>query len=94
MVYKSYVDSLVYVSRAAMRLPNCSEPAGRSKFIPAEAHQCPPVTASVPPGTEDHLDEDEEVRLAEESAGYRPLVAGKDLPPDMVGVPQGAFLWS
>ena len=64
-----------------MRLPNGSEPAGRSKVVPAGAHQCPPVTASVPLGAEDPLDEDEDVRTAEESVGARPLVAGEDLPP-------------
>ncbi len=78
---KSNVDSLLFVSRAEMRLPNGSEPAGRSKFVPAGAHQCPPVTALAPPGAEDPLDEDEDVRTALEYAGARPLVAGEDLPP-------------
>ena len=83
---KSNVDSLLSVSRAAMRLPNASEPAGRSKVVPAGAHQCPPVTASVPVGAEDPLDKDEEVRAAEESAGARPLVI--DLPPTWSGCRQ------
>ena len=91
---KSDVDSLLSVSRAAMRLPEGAEPAGRSKIVPAGALQSPPVTASDPPRAEDPLDEDEDVRIAEETAGARPLVAGEDLPPDVVGVPSGAFRWS
>ena len=91
---KSNVDSLLSVSRAAMRLPNGSEPAGRIKVVPAGSRQRPPVTGPVPPEAEDPLDEDEDVRTIEESAGARPLVAGEDLPPDVVGVPPGAFLWS
>ncbi len=95
MVYmKSDVDSLLYVSRAAMRLSEGAEPAGRSKIVSTGARQYPPVTASVPPGAEDPLDKDENVRTAEESAGARPLVAGEDLPPDVVGVPPRAFRWS
>ena len=95
MVYMiSNVDSLLSVSRAATRLPNGSEPAGRIKIVPAGARQRPPVTAPVPPGAEDPLDEVEDVRTAEESAGARPLVAGEDLPPDVVGVPSRAFQWS
>ncbi len=95
MVYiKSDVDSLLYVSRAAMRLPKGAEPAGRCKIVLAGALQSPPLTASIPPRAEDPLDEDEDVRIAEESAGARPLVSGEDLPLDVVGVPPGAFLWS
>ena len=95
MVYmNSNVDSLLSVSRAAMRPPNASKPAGRIKVVPAGARQRPPVTISVPPGAEDPLDEDEDVRTIEESAGARPLMAGEDLPPEVVGVPPGAFLWS
>jgi hypothetical protein len=91
---KSNVDSLLSVSRATMRLPNGSKPAGRIKVVPAGVHRRPPVTASVPLEVEDPLDEDEDVWFAEESAGARPLVANEDLPPDVVGVPPGAFLWS
>ena len=78
----------------AMRLSKGPEPAGRSKVVPAGARLCPPGTASVPPVAEEPLDEDEDVRTVEESAGVRPLVAGEDLPPDVVGVPPRAFLWS
>ncbi len=95
MVYmKSDVDSLLSVSRAAMRLSEGAEPASRRKIVSAGARQYPPVTASVLSGAEDLLDEDEDVRTAEESTGARPLVAGEDLPPDVVGVPPGAFRWS
>jgi hypothetical protein len=84
---KSNVNYFMSVSRAAMRLPTGSEPAGRIKVASAGAHQGPPVTASVPLGAEDPLSEEEDVRTDEESAGARPLVAGEDLPPDVVGGP-------
>jgi hypothetical protein len=49
MVYmKSDVDSLLSVSRAAMRLSKGSEPTGRSKIVPAGDLQPPPVTAYGP----------------------------------------------
>ncbi len=47
-----------------------------------------------PVGAENPLEKNEDVRSAKESAGARPLVVGEDLPPDVVGVPPGAFLWS
>ena len=95
MVYiKSDVDSLLCVPRAAMSLPMGSKPAGRGKRAPAGARRSPPVTALVPPVADDPLDEDEDVRTEDESAGAPPRMAGEDLPTDVVGVPLGAFQWS
>jgi hypothetical protein len=91
---KSDVDSLLSVSRAAMSLPMGSKPAGRGKRPPAGARRSPSVTALVPPVADVPLDEDEDVRTEDESAGASPLLAGEDLPPDVVGVPLGAFQWS
>ncbi len=34
------------------------------------------------------------VRIEEESAGVPPVMAEDDLPPDTIGVPPGAFVWS
>jgi len=35
-----------------------------------------------------------DVRIEDESAGAPPELAEDDLPPDMIGVPPGAFAWS
>ena len=79
---KSDKASLLLVSRAAMRLPEVHEIAGRADDVPAGA------TPGV--GTED----EEDVRTCDESAGAPQVGADEDLPPEVVGVPQGAFQWS
>ncbi len=79
---KSDKASLLSVSAAAMILPAGSEPAGR---IGVES-------AGVPPGAGIRVKED--VRTEGESAGAPPLSAGEDLPPEVIGVPSGAFTWS
>ena len=35
-----------------------------------------------------------DVRIEDESAGVPPAMAEVDLPPDVIGVPPGAFVWS
>ncbi len=82
MYIKSEHESLLSVSRAAMRLPEVPRMAGRADDEPAGA---PPGA-----GTQD----EEDVRTAAEPAGA-PLVDTEDNPPpEVVGVPQGAFQWT
>ena len=82
MYMKSDTKSLLTVSRAAMRLPEAHTVAGRAEGEPAGA---PPGA-----GTED----EEDVRTAAEPAGAPLVVAEDNLPPEVVGVPQGAFQWT
>jgi hypothetical protein len=79
---KSDTESLLAVSRAAMRLPEALRVAGRAGDVPAGA---PPGA-----GTQD----EEDVRTAAEPAGAPLVDAEDDLPPEVVGVPQGAFQWT
>ncbi len=79
---KSYKDSLLLVSRAAIRLPEVPGTAGRADDEPAVA---PPEA-----GTQ----EEENVRTYDESAGSPKVSAKEDLPPEVIGVPQRAFQWS
>ncbi len=79
---KSDKESLLSVSRAAMRLSEAHRIAGRAVNEPAGA---PPGA-----GTQD----EEDVRTAVEPAGAPLADAEDDLPPEVVGVPQGAFQWS
>ena len=78
---KSDTESLLAVSRAAMRLPEAPMVAGRAGDVPAGA---PPGA-----GTQD----EEDVRTYDESAGAPQVGAEEDLPPEVVEVPQGAFQW-
>ena len=78
---KSDKESLHSVSRAAMRLSEVPGIAGRVDDEPAGA---PPGA-----GTQD----EEDVRTYDESAGAPQVGAEEDLPPEVVGVPQGAFHW-
>ena len=70
------------MSRATTRLPEVPRVAERAEDVPARA---PPGA-----GTED----EEDVRTAAEPAGAPLVVAEDDLPPEVVGVPQGAFQWT
>ncbi len=79
---KSDKESLLSVSRAAMRLPEAPRIAGRDEDEPAGA---PPGA-----GTQD----EEDVRTAEEPAGAPLVVAEEDLLLEVVGVPQGALQWT
>ena len=79
---RSDADSLLSVSKAAMRLSEVTKVAGRTENKPA----------GVPPGSGSHVEED--VRTAGEYAGEPQLGTEEDLPPEVVGVPQGAFQWS
>ena len=79
---KSNETNLLSVSAAAMRLPAGAKPAGRAGVGPA----------GDPPGA--GIEEEEDVRTEGESAGAPPLSAGEDLPPEVIGVPSGAFTWS
>ncbi len=75
MYVKSDKESLLALSRSAMRLPEVHMMAGRADREPAGA----------PPGA--GIQDEEDVRTAAEPAGA-PLVDAKDdLPPDVVGVP-------
>ncbi len=76
---KSDKESLLSVSRAAMRLPEIPMIAGRADDEPAGA---PPEA-----GAQD----ENNVRYYDESAGAPQVGAEEDLPPEVVGVPQGAF---
>ncbi len=79
---RSDKDSLLSVSREAMRLPVVFGIAGRADDVPA----------GDPPGT--GAQEEEDVRTCDESAGAPQVGAEADLPLEVVGVPQGAFQWS
>ena len=76
---KSDKDSLLSVSQAAMRLPEVPGIAGRADDVPAGA---PPGA-----GTRDK----EDVWTYDESAGAPQVDAEEDLPPEVVGLPHGAF---
>ena len=78
---KSGKESLLALSRAAMRLPEVPGIAGRADDMPAED----------PPGA--GTQEEEDVRTYDESAGAPQVGAEANLPPEVVGVPQGAFQW-
>ena len=82
MYMKSDKESLLAVSRAAMRLPEAHRVAGRAEGEPAGA----------PPGA--GTENEEDVRTAAEPARAPLVVAEDDLPPEVVGVPQGAFQWT
>ena len=79
---RSDKDSLLSVSREVMRLPVVLGIAGRADDEPAGA----------PPEAGDQDEED--VRSYNDSAGTPQVGAEADLPPEAVGVPQGAFRWS
>ncbi len=80
---KSDAESLFSVSKAAMRLPKASTPAGRLDEEPT----------GIPPDAEIQVEEN--VRTAGEPTGDPQLLAEEwDLPPEVVGVPHGAFQWS
>jgi hypothetical protein len=82
MFMKSDKESLLSVSRAAMRLPEANRIAGRADDEPAGA---PPEAAA---------QDEEDVRKAAEPVGAPLVDAEDDLPPEVVGVPQGAFQWA
>jgi hypothetical protein len=82
MYMKSDTESLLAVSRAAMRLPEAHRVAGRADDVPAGA----------PPGA--GIEDEEDVRTAAEPAGAPLVDAEEDLPPEVVGVRQGAFRWT
>ncbi len=82
MYMKSDKELLLAVSRAAMRLPEAPRVAGRVEDVPAKA----------PPGA--GIQDEEDVRTAAEPAGAPLVDAEDDLPPEVVGVPQGAFQWT
>ena len=83
MVYmKSDKQSLLSVSRAVMRTPMVPGSAGRAEREPAE----------VPPDA--GIKDKEEVWTAAEPVGAPVVDAEDDLPPEVVGVPQGAFQWT
>ncbi len=79
---KSDKESLLVASRAAMRLPEVPGTAGRADDEPAGS---PPEAGAQDEGY---------VRNYDESAGAQQVGAEEDLPPEVVGVPQGAFQWS
>ncbi len=79
---KSDKESLLAVSRAAMRLPEVLKMAGRAEDEPA----------GVPPGA--GIQDEEDVRTAAEPAGAPLVDVEHDLPPEVVGVPQGSFQWT
>jgi hypothetical protein len=83
MVYmKSDKQSLLSVSRAVMRTPVVPGIAGRAEWEPAE----------VPPDA--GIEDEEDVRTAAEPIGAPLVDAEDDLPPEVVGGPQGAFKWT
>ncbi len=80
---KSDKESLLSVSRAAMRLPEAHRIAGLADDDPA---------GGAPPGAA--TQDEEDVRTAAEPVGAPLIDAEDDLPPEVVGVPQGAFQWT
>ncbi len=82
MYMKSDKDSLLAVSRAAMRLSEAPRRAGRADLEPAGA----------PPGV--GIQDEEDARTTAEPAGAPLVNAEDDLLPEVVGVPQGAFQWT
>ena len=79
---KRYKESLLSMSREAMRLPEVPGIVGRAADVPA----------GDPPGA--GTQEEEVVRTYDESVGAPQVDAEADLPPELVGVSQGAFQWS
>jgi hypothetical protein len=79
---KTDKELLLSVSRAAMRLPEVLMTPGRGVDVPAGA---PPDAG---------IEDEEDLRMAAEPAGAPLVDAADDLPPVVVGVPQGAFQWS
>ena len=79
---RSDKESLLSVSREAMRLPVVLGIAGRTDD----------ASAGAPP--EAGAQDEEDVRTYNESAGAPQVGAEEDLPPELVGLPQGAFEWS
>ena len=79
---RSDKDSLLSVSREAMRLPVVLGIAGRTDDEPAG----PPPEAGA--------QNEEDVPTYNESAGAPQIGAEEDMSPELVGVPQGAFNWS
>ncbi len=82
MYTKSDKESLLVVSRAAMRLAEAPSVAGRAEDVPAGA----------PPGA--GIQDEKDVRTAAEPARAPLVDAEDDLPPEVVGVPQGALQWT
>ena len=78
---KSDKEHLLSVSRAAMRLLKVPGIAGRAE-----------EPADVPPDA--GIEDEEDVRTAAEPVGAPLVDAEDDLPPEVVGVPQGAFQWT
>ena len=78
---KSDKEHLLSVSRAAMRLLKAPGISGRADD-----------PADVPPDA--GIEDEEDVRTAAEPVGARLVDAEEDLPPEVVGVPIGAFQWS
>ena len=78
---KSDKEHLLSVSRAAMRLLKAPGISGRADD-----------PADVPPDAE--IEDEEDVRTAAEPVGAPLVDAEDDLPPEVVGVPKGAFQWS
>ncbi len=82
MYMKSDKESLLAVSRAAMILTEVPRMAVRAEDEPAGA----------PPGA--GIQDEEDVRTAAEPTGAPLVDAEDDLPPEVVGVPQGSFQWT
>ena len=78
---KSDMEHLLSVSRAAMRLLKAPGISGLAE-----------VSADVPPDA--GIEDEEDVRTAAEPVGAPLVDAEDDLPPEVVGVPQGAFQWA
>jgi hypothetical protein len=78
---KSDKEHLLSVSRAAMRLLKAPGISGLAD-----------VSADVPPDA--GIEDEEDVRTAAEPVGDPLVDAEDDLPPEVVGVPKGAFQWS
>ena len=82
MVYmKSDKQSLLSVSRAVMRTPG----------VPGIAKRAEREFAEVPPDA--GIEDEEDVRTSAEPVGAPLVDAEDDLPPEVVGVRQGAFQW-
>ena len=82
MYMKSDTESLLAVSRAAMRLPEVPMISVRSD----DEHAGAPAGA----GTQD----EEDVQTDAEPAGSSLVDVEDDLPPEVVGIPQRASQWT
>ncbi len=82
MYMKSDKETLLAVSRAAMRLLEVPRIAGRADDEPAVA----------PQGA--RTQDEEDVQTAAEPVGAPLVDVEDDLLPEVVGVPQGAFQWT